>query len=209
MGDGHRIRIAPSASVTSGQDIRNFRWARGRLPWNQLRLRPAWRCYDWAQNRRRARHPTERWFVVRRVSISCQSERCLKWRRVCKCLKILAPQAGFEPATLRLTAGCSTIELLRNVDCPAPLNGAARTPLSPPSISERYTIFQSGAVLRLRAGSPQRGAGQRGGSRLFAPADAAPTSGWTARESTRILTAPLVDASCSKTRRRILVSASR
>jgi hypothetical protein len=27
----------------------------------------------------------------------------------------LAPQAGFEPATLRLTAGCSTIELLRNV----------------------------------------------------------------------------------------------
>ena len=30
-------------------------------------------------------------------------------------LKRLAPQAGFEPATLRLTAGCSTIELLRNV----------------------------------------------------------------------------------------------
>src|SRR5258708_2814316 len=26
----------------------------------------------------------------------------------------MAPQAGFEPATLRLTAGCSTIELLRN-----------------------------------------------------------------------------------------------
>src|SRR6266566_9264130 len=29
-------------------------------------------------------------------------------------LRKLAPQAGFEPATLRLTAGCSTIELLRN-----------------------------------------------------------------------------------------------
>ena len=29
-------------------------------------------------------------------------------------LRELAPQAGFEPATLRLTAGCSTIELLRN-----------------------------------------------------------------------------------------------
>jgi hypothetical protein len=29
-------------------------------------------------------------------------------------LERLAPQAGFEPATLRLTAGCSTIELLRN-----------------------------------------------------------------------------------------------
>jgi hypothetical protein len=27
----------------------------------------------------------------------------------------LAPQVGFEPTTLRLTAGCSTIELLRNV----------------------------------------------------------------------------------------------
>ena len=26
-----------------------------------------------------------------------------------------APQAGLEPATLRLTAGCSTIELLWNV----------------------------------------------------------------------------------------------
>src|SRR4051812_27014068 len=27
----------------------------------------------------------------------------------------MAPQAGFEPATLRLTAGCSAVELLRNV----------------------------------------------------------------------------------------------
>jgi hypothetical protein len=26
----------------------------------------------------------------------------------------MAPQAGLEPATLRLTAGCSAIELLRN-----------------------------------------------------------------------------------------------
>ena len=28
----------------------------------------------------------------------------------------MAPQAGLEPATLRLTAGCSAIELLRNTD---------------------------------------------------------------------------------------------
>ncbi len=28
--------------------------------------------------------------------------------------KILAPQVGFEPTTLRLTAECSTIELLRS-----------------------------------------------------------------------------------------------
>ena len=32
----------------------------------------------------------------------------------CKLLKGLAPQVGLEPTTLRLTAGCSTIELLRN-----------------------------------------------------------------------------------------------
>ena len=30
-------------------------------------------------------------------------------------LRTVAPEAGFEPATLRLTAACSTIELLRNV----------------------------------------------------------------------------------------------
>src|ERR1700747_1338977 len=31
-----------------------------------------------------------------------------------KCLKNLAPQVGLEPTTLRLTAECSTIELLRS-----------------------------------------------------------------------------------------------
>ena len=30
-----------------------------------------------------------------------------------KLLKKLAPQVGFEPTTLRLTAECSTVELLR------------------------------------------------------------------------------------------------
>src|SRR5579871_1842014 len=35
-------------------------------------------------------------------------------RRACKCLKVLAPQVGLEPTTLRLTAECSTIELLRS-----------------------------------------------------------------------------------------------
>ena len=29
-------------------------------------------------------------------------------------IRYLAPEVGFEPTTLRLTAGCSTIELLRN-----------------------------------------------------------------------------------------------
>ena len=36
------------------------------------------------------------------------------WDDDANSLKRLAPQAGLEPATLRLTAGCSAIELLRN-----------------------------------------------------------------------------------------------
>jgi hypothetical protein len=32
-----------------------------------------------------------------------------------KLLKEMAPQVGLEPTTLRLTAGCSAIELLRSV----------------------------------------------------------------------------------------------
>ena len=28
----------------------------------------------------------------------------------------MAPQVGLEPTTLRLTAGCSAIELLRNIE---------------------------------------------------------------------------------------------
>src|ERR1035438_1738074 len=39
-----------------------------------------------------------------------------------KCLKRLAPQVGFEPTTLRLTAECSTIELLRSKDTSFHLN---------------------------------------------------------------------------------------
>ena len=35
--------------------------------------------------------------------------------RSCKWLKRMAPQVGLEPTTLRLTAGCSAIELLRSV----------------------------------------------------------------------------------------------
>ena len=38
------------------------------------------------------------------LSIACGEE-----------VNIMAPQVGFEPTTYRLTAGCSTTELLRNV----------------------------------------------------------------------------------------------
>ena len=37
-----------------------------------------------------------------------------RFRGLFKCLNLLAPQVGFEPTTLRLTAECSTIELLRS-----------------------------------------------------------------------------------------------
>ena len=43
-------------------------------------------------------------------SIRVPTVRAIAWRSDGK----LAPQIGFEPITLRLTAGCSTIELLRN-----------------------------------------------------------------------------------------------
>src|SRR5262245_56278561 len=38
----------------------------------------------------------------------------------------LAPRAGFEPATLRLTAGCSAVELPRNAWDRAPHTGPGR-----------------------------------------------------------------------------------
>src|SRR5579859_8224520 len=37
-----------------------------------------------------------------------------------KSRKRMAPQVGLEPTTLRLTAGCSAIELLRSVACGSP-----------------------------------------------------------------------------------------
>ena len=33
------------------------------------------------------------------------------------CDRLCAPQVGLEPTTTRLTAGCSAIELLRNIEC--------------------------------------------------------------------------------------------
>ena len=47
-----------------------------------------------------------------------------------KSLKCLAPRAGFEPATNRLTAGCSTAELPGNNCQPLP---RTRLPITKPS----------------------------------------------------------------------------
>ena len=43
------------------------------------------------------------------VSVGLKEENAVR-----KLLILLAPQVGFEPTTLRLTAECSTIELLRS-----------------------------------------------------------------------------------------------
>ena len=52
-----------------------------------------------------ARKPDRNPYPCRTYWISAAS------RASAKCLKVLAPRAGFEPATNRLTAGCSTTEL--------------------------------------------------------------------------------------------------
>ena len=64
---------------------------------------------------------------------------------------LLAPQVGLEPTTLRLTAECSAIELLRNID-----NGN-RLPLS----------LESGDDLLSRAVSSQVPSALRGLTSVF------------------------------------------
>ena len=45
---------------------------------------------------------------------NAEVEKCLeKTKNADKIYVFLAPRVGFEPTTLRLTAGCSTAELLR------------------------------------------------------------------------------------------------
>jgi hypothetical protein len=63
----------------------------------------------------------------------------------------LAPQAGFEPATLRLTAGCSAVELLRNI-------GAAGTPYCSASSGTRSTKPAITSVRPLSARKPTEAA---------------------------------------------------
>ena len=49
-------------------------------------------------------------------------------------MKTLAPQVGLEPTTLRLTAECSTIELLRSKAGETPLlDHSAGIPVKPKS----------------------------------------------------------------------------
>ncbi len=63
--------------------------------------------------------------------------------------KNLAPRAGFEPATLRLTAGCSTVELSRNVSTNAIVPGMGST------VKRTLQAVQA-AVSRTSASTPDR-----------------------------------------------------
>ena len=50
----------------------------------------------------------------------------IKKIRMKRIFKILAPRVGFEPTTLRLTAGCSAVELPRNLPISCVLSERAR-----------------------------------------------------------------------------------
>ena len=55
---------------------------------------------------------THRWYAQRAAEVDMlEISQCRERRK-----KRMAPQVGFEPTTLRLTAECSTIELLRSVE---------------------------------------------------------------------------------------------
>ena len=62
--------------------------------------------------------------------------------------RVVAAQVGLEPTTLRLTAGCSAIELLGNRGLPSGSGGDARNP---------FWILCVAGVIQPRRGLPQRG----------------------------------------------------
>ena len=65
----------------------------------------------------------------------------------------MAPQVGLEPTTTRLTAECSAIELLRNID--------------PENLSTLRDHLESGGVLLSRAVSSQVPSALRGLTSVF------------------------------------------
>src|SRR5438034_4070002 len=78
------------------------------------------------------------------------------WDDDANSLKRLAPQAGFEPATLRLTAGCSTVELLRN---------SARTDRFGPNLNSSESATPRAIRSSDRRGSPNAREGNRPSAR--------------------------------------------
>jgi hypothetical protein len=56
----------------------------------------------------------------------------------------MAPQVGFEPTTYRLTAGCSTIELLRNKSSLAATYSPRGYPQVPSALEGLTSVFEMG-----------------------------------------------------------------
>lgn len=59
-------------------------------------------------------------------------------------LDLLAPQVGFEPTTLRLTAECSAIELLRNMESGGDLLSRTVTSQVPSALKGLTSVFGMG-----------------------------------------------------------------
>ena len=73
--------------------------------------------------------------------LPCLEAEALNLRGYAKCLFLLAPRAGFEPATNRLTAGCSTAEL--------PGNNAAARAQTRLAYNKAAPALKAGSKLRI------------------------------------------------------------
>ena len=63
----------------------------------------------------------------------------------------MAPQVGLEPTTLRLTAECSAIELLRNILLS--LENGIIIPLSSPIVNPEKTLFEKKLLKLIGSGA--------------------------------------------------------
>ena len=68
----------------------------------------------------------------------------------------MAPQVGLEPTTLRLTAECSAIELLRNMKCGSDLLSRAVSSQVPSAYWGLTSVFGMGTGGTPRPLPPQR-----------------------------------------------------
>ena len=68
----------------------------------------------------------------------------------------LAPQVGLEPTTLRLTAECSAIELLRNMESGSDLLSRAVSSQVPSALKGLTSVFGMGTGVTPSLSPPER-----------------------------------------------------
>ena len=66
----------------------------------------------------------------------------------------MAPRVGLEPTTYRLTAGCSTIELPRNMTGEYLLSHGVAT-IVPSALKDLTSVFEMGTGVSLSLSSPK------------------------------------------------------